>query len=74
MHAPDRIVRKSVRSEYLVTTVHGDTFRGLLVDADARTLVLANVDQITGTDGRSVSVAGEVYIPRDSVKYMQTTD
>lgn len=72
--SPDRIVRKSVRREYLVTNVHDETYRGLLVDADERTIILAHVSQIVGADGREVEIAGQVFLPRASIKYMQSTD
>lgn len=68
---PDRIVRHAIRSRYLVTTVSEETFDGVLVDADSKTLVLADVLQIAA-NGSRVSLPGELILPRETVKYLQT--
>jgi hypothetical protein len=70
---PDRLVRKAVRTRYLVTTITEEAFEGVLVDADDRTLVFANTVQLS-TDGRETPIAGELWIPRATVKYLQTTE
>lgn len=68
---PDRIVRNAIRSRYIVTTVNEETFDGVLLDADAKTIVLADVVQIAASGARA-SVAGQLILPRDTVKYLQT--
>lgn len=68
---PDRIVRRTVRSRYLVTTESDETFDGIVLDADARTIVLADAAQV-GADGSRTKLTGQVLIPRQTVKYLQT--
>ncbi len=67
---PDRIVRRHLRNRYLITVRSDETFEGLLVDADARTLVLASAFQVSPAGGRE-PITGQLFIPRDTVKYLQ---
>lgn len=71
MLRPDRIVRKAVRSSYLITTTTEESFEGVLVDADEKTLVLSSVVQVA-PDGSRVNIQGDLIIPRSTVKYLLT--
>lgn len=65
----DRIVRVHLRDRFLVTLTSGDAVEGILIDADDKTLILADALHV---DARSrVSVDGQVFIPRAQVAYMQ---
>ena len=65
----DRLVRGVLRERFVLTLRSGETFDGLLVDADAKTFRLANAWAV---DGKSrVSVDGELFVPRDQVVYAQ---
>ena len=65
----DRLIRKTLRTRFLVTLRSGETFEGLLLEADERTVVLVDA---FGVDGSSrVKVDGSLYLPRGEVAYMQ---
>lgn len=66
----DRILRDLLRSRFVVTTVDGATFEGLLVEVDDRTLLLADTFSVLA-DGQRVRVDGQLFIERTKVAYMQ---
>lgn len=66
----DRLVRSLLRERFVVTLRSGETFDGLLVDADVKTFRMANAFAVD-PKGNRVSVDGELFIPRDQVTYFQ---
>lgn len=69
MRGPDRLVRAHLRSRFVVTMQSGDTFEGLVDDADDVTVVL--VDAWAVTEQNRVQVDGRLFLPRSEVAYMQ---
>jgi small nuclear ribonucleoprotein (snRNP)-like protein len=67
----DLLIRRQCRRVVVVELRGGETFRGLLVAADARTVLLRNVEALTGAQASATPVDGELLIPRGDVKYMQ---
>lgn len=65
----DRLIRNALRERFVVTLKSGETFDGLLVEADVKTFVLANAWSLEGRD--RVSVDGQLFVPRDEVSYLQ---
>lgn len=70
MSRADRLVRRVLRERFVVTLRSGETFDGLLVDADAKTFRMANACAVDAKGGR-VAVDGELFVPRDQVTYFQ---
>ncbi len=66
----DRLLRKAIRTRYLVTLITDDAFEGVLYDADREHLVLADAAELAPSGVRTAA-DGHVWIPRASVKYMQ---
>lgn len=66
----DRIVRNLLRTRFVVTTKQSQTFSGVLLDADDRSLRLSEVEFVSA-DGTSTKADGQVFIPRADVAYMQ---
>lgn len=71
MFRPDRIVRRLLRVEFLVEMKTGQTWRGVLVEADEHTLSLLSASHIT-RDG-AVPVDGQLFLPRADVAFIQRT-
>lgn len=69
MSRRDRLVRKCLRSRFVVTLRSGATFEGLLLDADDMTVVLADAFAVDTTTRAKVD--GALYLPRSEVDYMQ---
>jgi len=69
VRGPDRLVRDSLRSRFVVTMQSGEAFEGVLLDADDATAVL--VDAWAVTEQSRVQVDGRLYLPRVEVAYMQ---
>lgn len=68
----DRLVRRRLRSEVIVTLRSGMAFRGVLFEADARSVVLRNAVAIGRTgDGSHIPVDGEVLFARADVEFYQ---
>jgi len=65
----DRIIGGLVKSRLLVFLIDGTVYDGLLIDADERTLVLADVHR--RGDGTVSAVPGELYQDRGRVAYVQ---
>lgn len=68
---PDRLIRGMLRTRYIVTLSTEETFEGVLIDADDRHLVLADVVTLAA-NGDRLAVDGNLWLPRSGVKYMQT--
>jgi len=66
----DRLLRKAIRSRFLITLVDEDAFVGVVVDADHEHLVLADAAHIDA-EGKPVPAETQLWIPRSQVKYMQ---
>lgn len=70
MPRADRLVRSHLRERYLVTLNDGTAFDGLLMDADATTIVLVDAQQVA-PNGDRLQVDGQIWLPRSGVAYMQ---
>lgn len=65
----DKLVRQALRERFVATLRTGETFDGLLVDADEKTFRFADAFAV---DGRNrVRVDGELFLPRGEVTYLQ---
>lgn len=53
----------------MVTLTSGETFDGLLMDADDKTVHLVDAQGVDGSN--RVKVDGGLFLPRDRVAYMQ---
>lgn len=65
----DRLLRRALRERFVVTLTTGETFDGLLYEADESTLHL--VDVVAISDAGRVKVDGGLFVPRDHVSYLQ---
>jgi len=65
----DRLLRQLLRERFVVTLRHGESFDGLLADADDKTVRLVDAFALDGKN--RVSVDGDLFIPRGEVVYMQ---
>lgn len=65
----DRVIRMHLRQRFVFTLKTGDAFEGLLLDADARVLVVGDAQAHTA-DGPA-RVDGQLFLERDDVAYMQ---
>lgn len=66
----DRVVRGLIRLRFLITMDDGTAWDGVLVEADEKTLEIREAEHLTA-DGRRTKADGFIYLPRDSVAYMQ---
>lgn len=66
--ARDRLVRKLVRRRVVVTLKTGETFDGILWDADRLTLALVDAKVVAE---ESIPADGTVYLDRANVAYVQ---
>lgn len=65
----DRLIRTYLRERFVVTLTGGESFEGLLYEADEKTLHLVDSHAV---DGKSrVPVDGALFLPRDRVAYLQ---
>ncbi len=60
---------QSIRARVSVHTVDGDTLDGLLLETDQTGLVLTDATFVAG--GESTELAGDQFIPRDRVRFVQ---
>lgn len=72
MARADRVVRQYLRTRFLITTKLGQTWSGVLLEADANTLRLSEAHLIAA-DGSETSADGNVFLPRGEIAYMQRT-
>lgn len=64
-----RLIRRVLRERFLITTAAG-TFDGVLLEADSRHYVLADAAALN-TDGERTPVDGHLWIPAETVTYLQ---
>lgn len=67
----DRLVRQYLRTRFGVTMKSGQTWSGVMLDVDDRTLELTSA-HLVNSDGTETPADGHIYLPRDDVAYMQT--
>lgn len=67
----DRVLAGLVKDRLLVFTVDGGALDGLLIDADDRTLVLADVHRRGADHVNTAAAPGELYLDRSRVLYVQ---
>ena len=65
----DRLLKQLLRDRFVVTLRGGESFDGLLADADEKTVRLVDAFALDGKN--RMSVDGELFIPRGEVVYMQ---
>jgi small nuclear ribonucleoprotein (snRNP)-like protein len=65
----DKLIRQSLRERFIVTLRGGESFDGLLIEADDKTLKLVNAFAVEKQS--RISVDGELYVPRSDVLYLQ---
>lgn len=66
----DRLIKNATRTRFLVTSVDGDGFDGVLIDSDAAYLVFANAEAIA-ENGDRLKLDTDLWLPRVRIKYMQ---
>lgn len=66
----DRLLRRAIRTRYLVTLDGGEAFDGVLVDADDQHIVLADVESVAA-NGDRLRIDGQLWLPRLSIAYLQ---
>ena len=66
----DRLLAAALRERFVITLQDGSAFDGLLVDVDAKVLVLVQASTPTA-GGSRVMVDGALYLERSLVHYMQ---
>lgn len=71
----DRILRALVRHRFVVTMVDDQTWHGVVMEVDERTITLRDVSAVIreGETVKRVPADGEVLLPRARVAYMQRT-
>lgn len=72
--ARDRLLKKLLRERFHITLTSGETFDGLLDEWDGNHFVFVDAGVITPVDEtrtRREKVAGQLFIARDRVAYMQ---
>lgn len=67
----DRLIRRRLRDQVVVTLKSGSAFRGVLFEADARSFVLRNVEMLGQGDGVHIPVDGELMVARTDVEFVQ---
>lgn len=69
MGRSDKLIRQHLRERFVVTLRGGESFDGLLVDADEKTYRMVDAFAVDGKN--RVSVDGELFLPRGEVLYLQ---
>ena len=72
MNRRDRLLRQVHLQRFIVTLTSGETFDGLLADADDNTVKLVGAFAVDAKNRESVD--GDLYLPRIKVLYMQAPD
>jgi small nuclear ribonucleoprotein (snRNP)-like protein len=65
----DRLVKASLRERFVLTLKTGETFEGLLVDADQKTVRLVDAFALEGNN--RIGVDGDLFVPRIEISYLQ---
>lgn len=69
-----RLIRQHLRKAVLISLKTGETFRGVLFEADSEALVLRNCQAVGVAEDRSnLTVDGELLFLRSDIAYMQFT-
>lgn len=71
MFGRKRLLKAAFRRRFVVTLVDEATFDGLLIDADADLVILADVRLVQGERTAPQPVDGRVYLERSRIAYMQ---
>lgn len=67
-----RLLRDRLRRKAIVTLKDGQSFAGVLFDADRETLILRNTEALdAGERGSAVPVDGEILLFRADVAFVQ---
>lgn len=66
----DRIVTDHLREKYVVTLKSGETFDGVLTDADGRSVVLAQARSLS-SDRDPFMIDGCLVLARADIRYFQ---
>ena len=72
MNRRDRLLRQVHLARFIVTLTSGETFDGLLADADDNSVKLVGAFAIDEKSRKSVD--GDLYLPRSKVAYMQSPE
>lgn len=72
MARADRVVKQYLRTRFVVTMKPGQTWSGVLLEADNQTLRLSEA-RLINSDGSETAADGNVFLPRSDVAYMQRT-
>lgn len=65
----DRLLKRLLRERFVITLRSGESFDGLLVDADERTVRL--VDSFALDGSQRARVDGDIFLPRSEIVYLQ---
>lgn len=65
----DRLLRRRLREELIVTMRDGSAWRGVLYAVDHRTVILRSAEALT--ENARGPVDGELLLSRDHIDYMQ---
>lgn len=68
---PDWIVRRQARSMVIIELLSGETWQGVLLAADRRSVLLANPLNITDPDRPPVVAEGHVILDRSQIAHHQ---
>jgi len=68
----DRLLRQVHLQRFIVTLTSGETFDGLLSDADDNSVKLVGAFAIDEKSRESVD--GDLYVPRSKILYMQNPE
>lgn len=69
MFGRDRILKSHLRQRFVVTLKSGESFEGLVLDADSRVLVVGDASAHVA-DGPA-RVDGQLFLDRSDVAYLQ---
>lgn len=69
MNRRDSLVRQSLRERFIFTLRSSESFDGLLLDADDKTIRVGDAYALQGSS--RIAVDGELYLPRAELAYMQ---
>jgi hypothetical protein len=67
----DRLLRRRVKDVVIANMKSGTAFKGVLVEADGRSLILRNAEALRPGDERLIPVDGEVLVSRADVEFLQ---
>jgi len=68
----DRLLRQVHLQRFIVTLTSGDTFDGLLADADDHTVKLVGAFAVDAKNREPVD--GDLYLPREKIAYLQNPE